>query len=315
MSRLVRLAGVSANPPAHDHRAKGVDLAGVRALVEKVSKDRPDFICFPEICACATPSLEAGVKIAPELEPFADAVGKIAREFNVNLVVPFLERYQGQVYNSVPIVDRAGKLVLCYRKNYPTIGEMQAGIRPGWEVPVAECDGVRVGAAVCYDANFPQVAEELAKQRARVVFWPSMYWGGRLLHHWALRYGFFVVVAYGMESAIVDMSGKYLVQQGASTHQVASGRLPPWAVAEVNVDSEVFHLDYNQNQFPALRAKYGPNVLIEVHQPEAYFLLSSRKAGLSVEQVAKEFQLEPLRDYLSRSARMREEHLRGHPRK
>lgn len=288
-------------------------MGAIREVARKVAKDKPDFICFPEACACIGGGLEHGVKSAPELEPFVAEVGKLAREVNAALIVPFLERYLKLVYNSVPIVDRSGKLVVVYRKNYPTTGEMEAGVTPGWEVPVAECDGVRVGAAVCFDANFPQVAAELERQRARVMFWPSMYWGGQLLQHWALRYGFYVVVAYGAESAVIDLSGRYLVKQGAETHQVRAGRLPPWAVAEVNADREVFHLDFNQNKFPALRAKYGPDLDIEVHQPEAYFLLASRRPGLRVEQIAQEFQLETLRDYLARSVRQREVHLRGHP--
>jgi hypothetical protein len=312
MARTIRLAAVSFTPSAHDHRRKGVNLGPIRDIVKRVARDRPDFICFPEVCACIGGGLARGLDAAPELGPFVAEVGKLAREVKAALIVPLLERHLGLVYNSVPIVDRSGKLVLVYRKNYPTIGEMKAGVTPGWEVPVAECDGVRVGAAVCFDANFPQVAAELERQRARVVFWPSMFWGGRLLHHWALRYGFYVVVAFGPESAVIDMSGCYLVKQGAETYQVRGRRLPPWAVAEVNADREVFHLDNNQDKFPALQAKYGPDVEIEVHQPEAFFLLASRRAGLTVEQIAKEFKLEPLRDYLARSIRQREEHLRGH---
>ena len=102
-------------------------------------------------------------------------------------------------------MDAKGKLVLVYRKNYPTIsdpsgdGEIELGITPGVEAPVAECDGVRVGAAVCFDANFDHVAMDLERGRARVVFWPSMFWGGQLLQHWALRYGFYVVVALDVE--------------------------------------------------------------------------------------------------------------------
>jgi len=83
-------------------------------------------------------------------------------------------------------------------------------------------------------------------------------------------------------------------------------------VAEANVDREVYHLDFNQNKFPAIRNKYGPDVEIEVHQPEAIFLMASHKAGLAVEDIAKEFGLETLRDYLARSAAMRETRLRGH---
>src|SRR4051794_13806394 len=259
MARTIRVAAVSYVPPAHDHR-KGVDLRALREVALRVARDRPDFICFPEACACIGAGLKKGAEYAPELEPFVAAVGKLAREVNAALVVPLLERYLGLVYNSVPVVDRAGKLALVYRKNYPTTGEMDAGVTPGWEVPVAECDGVRVGAAVCFDANFPQVGAELERGRARVVFWPSMYWGGMHLQYWALRYGFYVVVAYGPESAVIDMSGRYLAKQGSYTFQVQGGRLPPWAVAEVNADREVFHLDYNQGKFPALKAKYGADV-------------------------------------------------------
>jgi predicted amidohydrolase len=312
MAHIIRLAAVSYVPPAHDHHGKGVDLGPIREVVLRVAKDRPDFISFPEICACAGGGRGQGVRSAPELEPFAAAVGKLAREVKAALIVPFLERYQGRVYNSVPVVDRSGRLVLIYRKNYPTDSEMADGIMPGWEVPVAECDGVRVGAAVCFDVNFPQVAAELERQRARVVFWPSMFWGGQLLQHWALRYGFYVVVPFRRESAVIDMSGRYLIKQGEETHQVRGGRLPPWAVAEVNADREVFHLDYNEKKFPALREKYGPDLEIEVYQPEAVFLLTSRRAGLRIEDVAREFRLETLRDYLARSVRQREEYLRGH---
>src|SRR5215204_5021046 len=134
MSKILRVAAASFVPPPHDHR-KGVDLSAVRKVVLEMMKDKPDFICFPEICACAGP-LAKGVERAPELEPFAKEVGKIAKEAGCNLIVPFLERLSGQVYNSVPVVDRHGKLLMTYRKNYPTIGEMKAGIAPGWLVPV-----------------------------------------------------------------------------------------------------------------------------------------------------------------------------------
>jgi hypothetical protein len=314
MAHLIRVAGVSFVPPFHDHRSNGVKLDAFHELLAKVAKDKPDFVCFPEVCACIGAGLAKGIDAAPELEPFAEAVGRLAREFNVALVVPFLERFVGQVYNSVPVLSRTGKLALVYRKNFPTPGELDAGVAPGWETPVAECDGVRVGAAVCYDVNFPQVAAELERQRARLVFWPSMFWGGQLLQHWALRYGFYIAVAYGAESAIIDMNGCYLAKQGLETSQVRGGRLPPWAVAEINADRELFHLDYNQNKFPAICDKYGPDVEIEVHQPEAFFLLANRRPGVTVEQIAKEFGLETLRDYLARATKQREEHLRAHPR-
>ncbi len=307
----IRVVAVSHTPPFHDHRAAGVNLQALREMTAKVAKERPDFICFPEACACLGNGFVKGVATAPDLEPYIAEVGKIAREFNTAMVVPFLERSKGRTYNSVPIVDRQGKLILVYRKNYPTITELGAGISPGTEIPVAECDGIRVGAAVCFDANFDHVAVELERQRARLVFWPSMYWGGQLLQHWALRYGFAVVVAYNSESAIIDMNGQYLAKQGGDTYQVRQRHLPPWAVADISLNRELYHLDYNQDKFPAIREKHGPNVDIEVWEPEGFFLLASRRPDLKVETVASEFGLETLRDYLARSVRLRNERLKS----
>jgi hypothetical protein len=167
-----------------------------------------------------------------------------------------------------------------------------------------------VGAAVCFDANFDPVAMELERQRAQLVFWPSMYWGGRILQHWASRYGFSVAVAYGAESAIIDMTGRYLDRRGTDTLKVRQKFMSPWAIAEIPTERDLFHLDYNQPKFPQLQAKYGPDVEIEVWEPEGYFVLTSRRAGLTITEVTKDFELETLRDYLARSVKLRNEKLK-----
>ncbi len=308
---FVRVAAVSYAMPFHDHRTQGVNLQPLREMTAQVAKERPDFICYPEVCTCIGKGFEKGIETAPELEPYVAEVSKIAREFNVAIIAPFIERAGNKTYNSVPIVDRQGKLVLNYRKNYPTTGELESGITPGNEVPVAECDGVRVGATVCFDANFDFLAAELERQRARLVFWPSMYWGGQLLQHWALRYGFAVAVAYGAESAIIDMNGRYLAKRGNDALKVRQKLMPPWAVADVLINRELFHIDFNQLKFPAIREKYGPDVEIEVWEPEGYFLLASRRPDLTVEAIAAEFGLETNRDYLARSVKMRNERLKS----
>lgn len=309
--QIVRVVTVSYSPPFHDHRSQGIDLAPLREMTAKVAREKPDFICFPEACACIGAGFIKGIETAPELSPYVETVGKIAREFNTALVVPFIEREGGKFYNSVPIVDRRGNFVLNYRKNYPTISEMEAGISPGTEVPVAECDGVRVGAAVCFDANFDFIAAKLAEQRARLVFWPSMYWGGRLLQHWCQRYGFAMGVAYGAESAVIDMNGNYLSRQGQETLQVRNQHLPPWAMGDINVNRELYHLDYNQKKLAAIVEKYTPDIEIEVQEPEGFFLMASRRPDLRVESIAADFQLETLQEYLVRSMRMRDGLLKG----
>lgn len=312
MARTIRLAAVSFVPPAVDHSG-GVNLAPFRDVIhEVVEQDKPNFICFPELCACGPGGVAAATRHAVELKPFVEEVGKLAREVKTALVIPVAERAGKQLSNSVPIVDAQGKLVLVYRKNYPTDTELKAGIAPGTEVPVGVCDGVRVGAAVCFDACFPQVWQELETNRARVVFYPSEYWAGRYLHYYASRFGYYIVVAYKGESAIVDMSGRHLVRQGLDSYLVKRKKLPAWAVAEVAADREVYHLDYNQEKFAAIRKKYGPGVLLEPHTEEDFCLITSRIDGTTVEQITAEFKLETQREYLGRSAKLREQVLRTH---
>ncbi|MBY0525375.1 MAG: carbon-nitrogen hydrolase family protein [Gemmataceae bacterium] len=310
MARTIRLAGVSFRPPSVDH-SKGVNLAAVRDIVQQVARDKPHFIAFPELCACPG-NVETAVRNAVELKPFVEEVGKLAREVGIALVVPFAERDGKQVFNSVPIVDSQGKLALVYRKNYPTDSELRGGVTPGTQVPVAVCDGVRVGAAVCFDANFSHVWSELEAGRARVVFYPTMYWAGRHLEYYASRFGYYIVRAYLGDSAIVDMSGRHLVRQGQNSYFVKQKKLPPWAIAEVAIDREVYHLDYNQNKLDAVRKKYGPGVLIEIFEEEDFCLITSRIDGVSVEKIAAEFQLETMREYFARSLKLRDEVLRTH---
>ncbi len=118
-------------------------------------------------------------------------------------------------------------------------------------------------------------------------------------------------VAYGSESAVIDMNGEYLSKQGRETLQVRNQHLPPWAVGEINVNRELYHLDYNQNELAKIVDKYAPDVEIEVEEPEGFFLLASRRADLRVESIAAEFKLETLQEYLVRSVWMRDELLRS----
>ncbi len=310
MVHKIRVCAVSYGLPYHNHHHDGVNLDAMRDIIQTVKEqEAPDFLCFPEVCACYAKGFELGIKAAPEIEPYAEAVGKLAREFDLNLIVPLIERWNGRVYNSVPIVERTGRHVMTYRKVYPTIGEIEEGITPGWEVPVADCDGVKVGATVCFDANYPELANQLFQQGCRLMFWPSMYWGGSILQSWALRYGFAVVGCYAAENCVIDHTGRYLAKQGSMTYKVTQGMFPAWAAAEINTDCELFHLDQNQLKIKAIRAKYPRDVLIESFDPEAFMYLTSLTDRITVEDLIKEFDLDPLRDYLARAVAKREDAL------
>jgi hypothetical protein len=74
----------------------------------------------------------------------------------------------------------------------------------------------------------------------------------------------------------------------------------------------VYHLDYNAEKMRAIEEKYREGVLIEVLPEEDFFLLSSRLPDRTVEQIAAEFELEPMREYFERCRRQRETILMTH---
>jgi hypothetical protein len=128
MAGTIRLAAVSFRPEQVDH-SKGINLSAVGRLVEEIASDKPDFICFPELCACAGGGVAGAVRNAVEHKPFVEEVSKPARAVGAALVIPFAERSGKQVFNSVPIVDSKGNHVLTYRKNYPTDKELAGGFK------------------------------------------------------------------------------------------------------------------------------------------------------------------------------------------
>jgi hypothetical protein len=84
----IRVAAVSYVPPFHDHRKAGVNLQPLREMTGKVAKERPDFVCYPEICACAVAGFSKGIEVAPELETLRDFLTRSVRLRNERLTPP-----------------------------------------------------------------------------------------------------------------------------------------------------------------------------------------------------------------------------------
>lgn len=83
----------------------------------------------------------------------------------------------GKFRNSTILLDRVGKLTGIYDKNFPTIGEIGDGIKPGDEVPVFKCDFGRVALAICFDLNFEELLVKYEKAKPDIILFPSNYHG------------------------------------------------------------------------------------------------------------------------------------------
>ncbi len=292
MARYARLTTVSWSP---QKEAEGeAQLASNRRqaaeMIDRAAQDGSDLVCMPEILAQRHfPFEEAEQWAEPIPGPTTDAVGEACRRNRCYAIATTIEEAGGRLYNSAALVDRQGEVVGVYHKMRPTRGELEAGVTPGSDAPAFAADFGRVGMAICFDMNFPEVGQRLLENGAQVVCWPSMYDAGRQLEFWAQEFGFYLVSSWGGHiNAIIDMTGVPMVKTGYQY---------PIASADVNLDRECFHQDKNREQWDAIREKYGAGVTLNITHPEGKFTLASEMDEVTIEDIAAEFGLETWRDY------------------
>ncbi len=272
---------------------------------EEVLPNRPDLIVLPE--ACDRPS---GLTPEEQFHYFRIRKNQIWEYFSTvaksnNCYIAFgtkREEKDGRWRNSCVVLDREGKTAGIYDKNFPTIGEMESGIRAGTEIPVIQCDFGRVACVICFDLNFDELRLQVAKAKPDIIIFPSMYHGGLVQSNWAYSCRSFFVSSCGandLPSEIRNPLGEVVSSSTNYFHYV---------VAQVNLDCRLVHLDYNWDKLRAVKKKYGDAVTITDPGKLGSVLITSEHESISSDQMIKEFDIELLDDYLNRSRAFRINH-------
>jgi nitrilase len=177
---------------------KAANLAAARGLIETaVAVERPDWICLPEVFDFLGGS-RADKLAAAETIPGGPAyrmLSALARTHKVFIHAgSILERIEGEprVGNTTLVFDRHGEEIARYRKIHmfdittPDGQEYNesAAIKPGDAVVTYDCEGVKVGCAICYDLRFPALFQALADQGAEMIALPAAFTLQTGKDHW-----------------------------------------------------------------------------------------------------------------------------------
>ena len=281
-----------------------------RGRFAQVLPDRPDLIVVPE--CCDRPSGLTAEKLEEYYRVRHNRVreffARVARENHCYMVYSaYRWDEKGRKRNSSLLIDREGHVVGVYNKNHPTIGEIEAGIVPGKEAPVFETDFGRVGMAICFDLNFDELRLRYKRARPDLIIFSSMYHGGLMQAYWAYSCrSHFVGAISGRStpSQIYNPLGELV----ASTTNYFD-----FAVARVNLDCALAHLDYNWSKLRAMKEKYGPKVKITDPGRLGSVLIASEHQTIDVQTMIDEFQIERLDDYFARSLARRRRALANKP--
>jgi predicted amidohydrolase len=298
MPRKIVVATGSFGLPANTTYTSNLDLG--YALLDAAGSANADIVCLPETYPrCTLPSSQSADVAQTIPGPVFDDLCARAQKYRMYVVAGLTERRDGQLINTAVLIDRDGRFIGQYDKIHPTIGEIESGIVPADVVKVFDLDFGRVGVAICYDIGWPGVWDELGRLGAEVVFWPSAYDGGFPLQTYAWRNFYYVVSSvWSFHSRIIDITGQHL----AST-----SRFSRLVHAEIDLEKQVFHTDQNAAKLLELTTRFGQRISVESFTEEHIFTLQSNDPSTSVAEIAREFGLEPFREYHRRAEAVQDE--------
>ena len=141
-----------------------------------------DIVLFPEMYSCGYDIYDRpydvwGKEAVDAESGFVAGFADIAKELNMAIAITFLEKCESGPKNSVIIYDRHGNKKISYAKVHTCDFGAEYYLTPGDDFYVSEIDtavgGVKIGAMICYDREFPESARILMLKGAEIVLVPN----------------------------------------------------------------------------------------------------------------------------------------------
>lgn len=155
---------------------------------------------------------EASFFTLPKDEPiWTNSIKSLAKELNISIIASYVmlvSEIPFKYENKYLFINPKGKIEYSYLKHQPVPGEPAIkGIKP---MKVTNISETKIGSVICYDYDFPYLAQELGKLDADIVAVPSSDWRGidplhtRMSAFRAVEQGHSIVrsTRFGLSSAI-----------------------------------------------------------------------------------------------------------------
>jgi len=279
-------------------------------FVDRQAASGADLIVLPE----TWPGLRKPITLD---DPLMKAIAAVAKKHHTYIISP-IDRQDGDiVYNSSVLIDRQGKIAGIYNKVFPVLADPPGQTvngefgslngRPGRDAPVFETDFGRIGMALCFDGQFPELWHRLEENGAQLVLFSSMYSGGQALGAYAMLHHYYVVsCTNGGECQAYDLTGEKLLDQRKGLARIT-----------LDMDRTICHTNDYYNHWPVRGKKLekllkeNPGVVIDKKMPrEEWYVLKATQPGVDVPALLKKYDMQDLRTYL-RKQRQQGAKLRG----
>jgi len=280
IGRQVRVVSISFYNKPVEEIERLVDAEGARGA---------DVIALPETWTGKAP-------IALD-SPLMKRFSALAKKHRTYIVNPVYRQEGEKSFNSAVLIDRDGEIAGVYDKAYPYWAEFDDvdNLAVGTDAPVFETDFGKLGIAICFDVNFPEIWSRLADRGAELVIWPSAYCAGSALQAHAINHHFYIVTSTWKAHCLAfDITGERLLEDKQDDVNVTRITL--------DLDRRVYHENFNWAKAQKLLEQHADDVALDkVLDLEQWFVLKAKRPGVDILALAAEYDLEEHRDYIVRS--------------
>jgi hypothetical protein len=179
---------------------------------------------------------------------------------------------------------------------YVNSEELEGGITPGQAFPVFDCDFGKLGVQICWDIQFDDGWEALAKGGAEIVAWPTASPATALPSARAGRHRYYVVSSTWRDNATVF----------EPTGMVSARLVPPERVLvhEIDLSHAILGWSGFLKNGEVLREKYGEKVGFHYDTREDMGLFWSNDPGTTIGEMIRSIQGEELDLQVERNRRL-----------
>jgi N-carbamoylputrescine amidase len=162
--------------------APAENLARATAKIRDAAALGAQIICLPELFRslyfCREENADLFQLAEPIPGPTTEALGSVARELKISLVVSVFERRAAGVYhNSAAVIDADGSLLGRYRKMHipddPLYYEKFYFTPGDLGFPNFDTRYGRIGVQICWDQWYPEGARLTSLRGAQILFYPT----------------------------------------------------------------------------------------------------------------------------------------------
>jgi predicted amidohydrolase len=270
-----------------------------------------DLAVLPENAVTGGMTGDAAHQCLPLQGAVLEAMGAAARKHHAYIVVAMGlvdDAPKGLYSNAAVLLDRQGKVMGIYRKVHLVAGigesNLEGGFTGGRKFPVFQCDFGRVGLQICFDMEFDDGWEALARKGAEIIAWPSQSPQTVAPRARARAGGCYVVSSTWRNNAsIFDPVGDLIAQTTEPSSVL---------VEQVDLSYAIIGWQPNLRNGAALAERYGRAVGYRYSEAEDRGIFWSNDPSVPIMRMVRDLDLELMSDCLARNLKLQDE-LRGGP--